>query len=207
MAPRTYHQRVQLVLSDIVKRGGQDILYQRLIQDVSSQFLGQSAIHGRNYERYIRNAVNREVRARRVSVDNSAVLPRINITPSGLRFFEAWGTVPLYALDDPSLRCLNIRQLQKFSAVLTGAIDGVREAFFEFYPAMQVIEDSNGLPKAITRLFESVQNLELQNSELQLELNYEQGLHRDAMAARRHADREAAVVEGADNSEARSGGM
>ncbi|KAI0323603.1 hypothetical protein GY45DRAFT_1376196 [Cubamyces sp. BRFM 1775] len=172
---------VQSVLSDLAKRGKDTILYEGLVYEVRGQFLGTNTRYGQYYKRFIMGAVAREIRARRIRLDTSPELHVISMTPSGLRFYKEWGAVPLYTIDHPRLKYLSIRQIQKYSAVLRDILSDIQDSFREFRPLAQDIEGLDALPGAVEDLCTTVQNLELQNSDLQLDLNYENRAKRALM--------------------------
>ncbi|KAL1944057.1 hypothetical protein VTO73DRAFT_3875 [Trametes versicolor] len=174
MPQLTYHKRLQVVLSNAAKRWKTVITVHELIHEICEQFLKSGATFGPRYRVHILDAIQREVLGRRLRRDNASL--SIQFTPVGLVFYKEWGTVPLYGPKHPRMRYLSIQKLHHYSVKLFQAIMEMHDAFEEFRadgaPHVGYME---ALPAAVEGVYVSVENLEQQNSALQLELNYQEG--------------------------------
>ncbi|KAI0323554.1 hypothetical protein GY45DRAFT_1376236 [Cubamyces sp. BRFM 1775] len=184
MAPTTYHSRVQRVLSDVARHDEESIPFVRLVREVCAQFLQGDVLPNDWHERHVLDAVKREVRAHRVTLDVSSHLHVVVITLAGTRFYKEWGDIPLYDAQHPRLRYLSLRELHKYSRILTGVMDEIKDNLpFSAHPLPQV-----------EQLCNRVQQLEHTNGELYLALNYEERDKRHLTAARAAAVQAGAMI-------------
>ncbi|KAH9855538.1 hypothetical protein C2E23DRAFT_882922 [Lenzites betulinus] len=171
MSKSTYHSRLQGVLSAFAKQGRTFLLLQDVIYKICGQFTGSGIQYGPRYREHIISAVKREVRARRVLHDTAPDLECLVLTDSGQRFYNEWGTFPLYDRGDARIRSLTVPKLNQHTRVLRNVVDELQDVFYEFHFGEQNIE-VEGVAATVKSLCETVDVLQGQNSELQLELNY-----------------------------------
>ncbi|OJT03393.1 hypothetical protein TRAPUB_6010, partial [Trametes pubescens] len=163
---------LQVVLSVSAKKWKTSITVHELTNEICLQFIRRGVAFGPRYRVHIFDAIKREVRSRRLRWINAA-LTSVEMTPAGLIFYKEFGTVPLYGRKHPRMRYLSIRKLRQHTIRLHGILEDMHDAFDEFHEAgVATIE---ALPDAVEELYAAVENLEHQNSALQLKLNYQKG--------------------------------
>ncbi|KAI0682826.1 hypothetical protein C8T65DRAFT_750044 [Cerioporus squamosus] len=149
------HRRVQEVLRDLVREHQAAIQYSTLLARPSSN-----------------------VRSRRITIDREQTPILVSVTSDGKTFYRAFGSDPVYEAGDPRLMRLTIPQLNRRAAVFKEVLEDVQRTFLDHYPHNTDAQNLTTLPDAIRDFYNTLSDLEHSNTELQLEMNYEEGRSR-----------------------------
>ncbi|RPD61504.1 hypothetical protein L227DRAFT_610504 [Lentinus tigrinus ALCF2SS1-6] len=139
--------------------------------------------HRLRSESRVRNILNREVRARRITIDRDEATTLVTVTMEGWSFYRAFGSPPVYAAGDARLMRLTIPQLYRQADALRRILEDIQGTFLDHYPDNTDAQSLATLPDAIRVFYETLSDLEYSNSELQLEMNYEEGRSRRLRSA------------------------
>ncbi|KAH9855120.1 hypothetical protein C2E23DRAFT_883091 [Lenzites betulinus] len=150
------------------------VQYEDLVRHICDQFKSSNSVYGRRYKDHIQVAVKREIRARRIALD--ALHPgRLVITPIGLRFYREWGSIPLYDRKDARMRYLTIRQLNMHACALRDILKEISNDIAVYYHDNDNMHDHSTLPNDVYTVCNNVKRLQDQNTELEVELNLQEG--------------------------------
>ncbi|KAI0367544.1 hypothetical protein BV20DRAFT_1054668 [Pilatotrama ljubarskyi] len=168
MAPLSYRERVQDVLSVLAGTDGTSIVYDGFIDRVQDMIRLDLRKVGPQSKTHIERALMRERLARRLKCEpgNAGHAMTIRLTAEGLHFYRYNGLLTLHTKDRNRFERLTLKELRRAQKALRAVLNELKNVISTKYARFSPLQSFEEIPAVAAQIVARVTRLGEQHTEL-----------------------------------------